>query len=136
MHRLLKLMNSPLMENHYDSKAMCTRGSSAPAELSKKFKFKFLACLYFQLKEVPSDTFVQILENDNFLLGCLRDFFSQHPKPGEPAEREPDREVQAISGVPDQTIRVGVRHRAGRRGARCCRAERVAFDLKTRLFRS
>ena len=40
-----------------------------------EFFISFIRVLYFQLKEVPSDTFVDILENDNFLLGCLRDFF-------------------------------------------------------------
>ena len=48
------------------SKAMTSR---------PQFFVNFIRVLYFQLKEVPSDTFVDILENNNFLLSCLRDFF-------------------------------------------------------------
>lgn len=49
--------------------------SSQAMTIRTEFFINFIRVIYYQLKEVPSDTFIDILENNNFLLGCLRDFF-------------------------------------------------------------
>ena len=50
------------------------KSSSAMID-QNEFFINFIRVIYFQLKEVPSDIFVDILENNNFLICCLRDFF-------------------------------------------------------------
>jgi len=37
---------------------------------------EFIRVLHFQLKEVPEDMFVDIVEGNNFLYASLREFFS------------------------------------------------------------
>lgn len=49
--------------------------SSSAMKNRAEFFINFIRVIYYQLKEVPSETFVDILENNNFLLSCCRDFF-------------------------------------------------------------
>lgn len=54
-------------------KIVCTSSSFIPRHPT--FFMNFIRILHFQLKEVPTDFFIDIVDNDNFLVSILRSLF-------------------------------------------------------------